>query len=83
MRKNKPTEEQNKAVAALIRERRDILGISQIEVAARAGVCNELVGRFERRERELLTARFKTVTGVLDALGINATEFAKKYVEGC
>ena len=79
----KPTKEQDKEIADALRAQRDIKGLTQFQVAERAGVCPHLYGRFECCSRSFLTARFKTVTGVLDALGINATEFAKKYVEGC
>ena len=78
----KPTREQNKEIADVLRAQRGIKGLTQYQAARKAGICRRLYGRFECCERSFITARFKTVMGVLDALDINAREFTAKYVEG-
>jgi len=78
--KFKPTMEQKKEIGEFLRTKRGIKGLTQHQVAQRAGICQRLYGRFECCERYFLTARFKTVMRVLDALDINAKEFTHKYM---
>jgi predicted transcriptional regulator len=79
--KNKPSIEQSRDAAALLRRKRSSLGLTQQQVARRAGVVWAHYQKFEGGQRCFLTARFKTVMAILEVLGINAKEFSQKYGE--
>jgi len=59
--KNKPTQAQNRAAAELLRTQRRGKGLTQEQVARRAGIHFRVYGSFECCERNFLTARFRTV----------------------
>ena len=79
--KNKPTQEQNRAVAELLRTQRRSKGLTQEQAAQRAGVSLGAYGKFECCKRSVLTARFRTVMNILRALDINAKWFIAEYLD--
>ena len=80
--KYKPSMGQNKEIAEFLRAHRNRRGMTQLQVAQNAEICLRLYSCFENCERCFITAQFKTVMAVLDALGIDAKTFAEKYVGG-
>jgi transcriptional regulator with XRE-family HTH domain len=77
----KPTQAQNEKVCRLLRQQRDIVGLTQQQTARRAGVAIAHYQKFEGGQRVFLTARFKTVMAVLAALEIDANAFIATHLD--
>jgi len=67
----------------ILYERRKVLGLTQKQVAEIAKVPFQSYQRFESGERKLETASFKLACRVIEALGMNVSDFYHgKYVLG-
>ncbi len=67
----------------ILRERRVTLGLTQKQVAEKAGILLQHYQGFEGGQRNLLTASFKTACSVLEALDLDiARFFHNDYVIG-
>ena len=62
-------------VATWIRERRCALGMTQKQMAEKAGVSQQLYQYFESGKRSLMSSSFKTTCKILEALEYDIVEF--------
>lgn len=79
---SKPVELEDKSliqkVAKKIKARRSELGISQEQLALRAGVHRTYIGVIERAEQNLTITALKKIC---DALGVSLAEFFGEFVQ--
>ena len=69
--------------AAVLRDMRVRLGLSQAEIAKKAGIPQQVYQRFESGQRNLMTSSFQTTCRLLEALDIDITKFYHgEYVIG-
>ena len=67
----------------ILRERRIILGLTQKQIAEKARIPLQSYQRFESGERNIMTASFQMACRVIEALGMNISEFYHgEYVIG-
>lgn len=67
----------------ILRERRVILGLTQKQVAENAKIPLQSYQRFESGERNIMTASFQMACRVIEALGMNISDFYHgEYVLG-
>ena len=67
----------------ILRERRVVLGLTQKQVAERAKIPLQSYQRFESGERNIMTASFQMACRVIEALGMNVSDFYHgEYVLG-
>jgi len=67
----------------ILREKRVVLGLTQKEVAEKARVPLASYQRFESGERQIRTASFQLACRVIEALGMNISDFYHgEYVLG-
>ena len=59
----------------ILRERRVILGLTQQQIAKRAGMLVQQYQRYETGDRNIMTASFKTACKVIEALEMNVSDF--------
>lgn len=59
----------------ILRERRVILGLTQKQVAEKAKIPLQSYQRFESGERNIMTASFQMACRVIEALGMNVSDF--------
>ncbi len=60
---------------SILFERRVILGLTQKQVAERAGIRLQSYQRFESGERNIMTASFQLACRVIEALKMNVSDF--------
>ena len=60
---------------SVLREKRVVLGLTQQQVADRAGIVLQQYQKFESGERDIMTSSFKTACKVVEALGMDITDF--------
>ena len=58
-----------------LQERRLAMGLTQKEVAEKAGISQQLYQYFESGKRKLMTSSFRTTCKVLEAMEYDITEF--------
>ena len=69
--------------ASMLREMRIRLGLSQAQIAERAGITQQMYQRFESGKRNLMTSSFSVTCKVLEALNMDITKFYHgEYVVG-
>ena len=67
----------------VLRDEREKLGLTQQQVADKAGIRLQKYQRFENSERNLSSAAFYTACNVMKALGLDLTKYRKgEYVFG-
>lgn len=67
----------------ILRERRVVLGLTQKQVAEKAKIPLQSYQRFESGERNIMTASFQMACRVIEALGMNVSDFYHgEYVLG-
>lgn len=67
----------------ILYERRQILRLTQKEVAERAGISQQAYHRFESGERKLKNASFQTACKILEALELDIADYYHdKYILG-
>ncbi len=67
----------------ILRERRVVLGLTQKQVAEKAKIPLQSYQRFESGERNIMTASFQMACRVIEALGMNISDFYHgEYVLG-
>ncbi|MCM1532723.1 MAG: helix-turn-helix domain-containing protein [Ruminococcus flavefaciens] len=66
---------EKKTDCEILREKRLVLGLTQKQVAEKAGVAFVTYQRFESGERNIRTASFQLVCRVLRALGMSVDAF--------
>ena len=67
----------------ILRERRVVLGLTQKQVAEKAKIPLQSHQRFESGERNIMTASFQMACRVIEALGMNISDFYHgEYVLG-
>lgn len=67
----------------ILRERRVVLGLTQKQVAEKAKIPFQSYQRFESGERNIMTASFQMACRVIEALGMNISDFYHgEYVLG-
>ena len=67
----------------ILRERRIVLGLTQKQVAEKAKIPFQSYQRFESGERNIMTASFQMACRVIEALGMNISDFYHgEYVLG-
>ena len=67
----------------ILRERRVILGLTQKQIAEKAKIPLQSYQRFESGERNIMTASFQMACRVIEALGMNISDFYHgEYVIG-
>ena len=67
----------------ILRERRVVLGLTQKQVAEKAKIPFQSYQRFESGERNIMTASFQMACRVIEALGMNVSDFYHgEYVLG-
>jgi len=71
----------DQSIAALLRASRKSKGLTQRQVADKAGLLIRHYTRFECCERSLLVASFNTTMAVLEAPDIDPDYFAATYVD--
>ena len=59
----------------ILREKRVILKLTQKEVAEKAKITVQSYQRFENGERNIMTASFQLACRVIEALGMNISDF--------
>ena len=59
----------------ILREKRVILGLTQQQVADQAHVVLQQYQKFESGERSIMTCSFKLACRIIEALGMDITEF--------
>lgn len=59
----------------ILRERRVVLGLTQKQVAEKAKIPLQSYQRFESGERNIMTASFQMACRVIEALGMNVSDF--------
>ena len=62
-------------VDGILRERRVILGLTQMQVAEKAKIPLQSYQRFESGDRNIQTASFQIVCRVIEALEMNISDF--------
>ena len=60
---------------SVLRERRVVLGLTQQQVADRAGIVLQQYQKFESGERDIMTSSFRTACKVIDALEMDIMDF--------
>lgn len=60
---------------SVLRERRDILGLTQQQVANKAQIKIQQYQKFESGERNIMTASFRIACRVIEALGMDIKDF--------
>ena len=58
-----------------LREKRVALGLTQQQVADRAGIILQQYQKFESGERDIMTSSFRTACKVIEALEMDITDF--------
>ena len=67
----------------ILRERRVILGLTQMQVAEKAKIPLQSYQRFESGDRDIQTASFQVACRVIEALDMNISDFFHgEYVFG-
>ena len=67
----------------ILRERRVILGLTQMQVAQKAKIPLQSYQRFESGDRDIQTASFQVACRVIEALDMNISDFFHgEYVFG-
>ena len=67
----------------ILREKRIVQNLTQQQVADRSGIKIQQYQKFESNERNIMTASFQLACKVIEALGMNASDFFHgKYVIG-
>lgn len=74
-----PPSPRQAALGRAFREVRRELGLSQEEVAARAGTNLHQVGRLERGSRDI---KLSTLVKLIDGLGVPLSEIVRRYEDG-
>ena len=59
----------------ILKEKRVVLGMTQQQVADKAGIRLQQYQKFESGERNIKTASFQLACRVIDALGMNVSDF--------
>ena len=68
---------------SVLRERRVVLGMTQQQVADKAGIIVQQYQKFESGERDIMTSSFRTACRVIEALEMDVTDFYHgKYTIG-
>ncbi len=60
---------------SILRERRVILGLTQKQVAERAGIVLQQYQKFESGERRIMTSSFELACRIIEALELDITKF--------
>lgn len=60
---------------SVLRERRVVLGMTQQQVADKAGIILQQYQKFEGGERDIMSSSFRTACKVIEALGMDITDF--------
>ena len=60
---------------SVLREKRVVLGMTQQQVADKAGIVLQQYQKFESGERDIMTSSFRTACRVVEALGMDITDF--------
>ena len=60
---------------SVLREKRVVLGLTQQQVADRAGIVLQQYQKFEGGERDIMTSSFRTACKVIEALEMDITDF--------
>ena len=60
---------------SVLREKRVVLGLTQQQVADKAGIILQQYQKFESGERDIMTSSFKTACKVIEALEMDITDF--------
>lgn len=60
---------------SVLREKRVVLGLTQQQVADRAGIVLQQYQKFESGERDIMTSSFRTACKVIEALEMDITDF--------
>ena len=60
---------------SVLREKRVVLGLTQQQVADKAGIILQQYQKFESGERDIMTSSFRTACKVIEALGMDITDF--------
>lgn len=68
-------ETNDKRIGELLKARRRELGLTQIQIAERAGIKYQHYQGFENGQRSMMTATFVVVCKVLEALELDIAEF--------
>ena len=67
----------------ILREKRVVQGLTQQQVADKAGIKLQQYQKFESGERNIMTASFRIACSVIEALGMDISDFYHyKYVLG-
>ncbi len=73
----------NLTPASMLHEMRVRLGLSQAQIAEKAGITQQMYQRFESGKRNLMTSSFEVTCKVLEALDMDITKFYHgEYVIG-
>ena len=64
-----------KVSAGILREKRLILGLTQKQVAEKAGVTSQQYQKFESGERDIMNSSLRIASRVIEALGMDVTRF--------
>ena len=68
---------------SVLREKRIVLGLTQQQVADKAGIRIQQYQKFESGDRNIMTSSFRTACRVIEALGMNVSDFYHgEYVIG-
>ena len=65
----------DKKNGSILREKRVVLGLTQKQVAERAMITLRQYQKFESGERNIKTASFQLACRVIEALGMNVSDF--------
>ena len=60
---------------SVLREKRVVLGMTQQQVADKAGIILQQYQKFESGERDIMTSSFRTACKVIEALEMDVTDF--------
>ncbi|GFI04954.1 hypothetical protein IMSAGC009_02993 [Lachnospiraceae bacterium] len=60
---------------SVLREKRVVLGMTQQQVADKAGIILQQYQKFESGERDIMTSSFRTACKVIEALEMDITDF--------
>ncbi len=60
---------------SVLRERRVVLGMTQQQVADKAGIILQQYQKFESGERDIMSSSFRTACKVIEALEMDITDF--------
>lgn len=66
-------------LGSVIKERRQALGLSQKEVASRAGIQYQQYQKLETDERNIMKSSFYIACRVIEALEWNVSDFFNEY----